>query len=455
MSSSAAALPHPSIEQTPGWRLFSGFFDDAAKAGFPLVPLRPRDRDPVTALSGGDYDFLMPPSAFPALVALLWRRAAQEAASFSVNRSNPHKIQVFFHLPEVPRSITLELWTRLDVRDPARHSARAIGWPALAPLVHTGEDGVSRLPPEVEIAYYLSHLATQRKRVETPLVAQRLAAYSTLARAQAPRLVPLLEGLGTAGIPAAAAAANARLRALGLLAPRTRVGVVIDFVRAKVTALPWKWRRRVRRRARIIMVTGADGVGKSTVIRRWGELLRGGLREQRFKNLFRHHPVYPVFRWARMAGTQRRAGRTVPRNAFDEIHAGVMFRLARSSWKWFRGWTVVTGRRCLDRGFPDLLFGGLRGIGVLGLRPDWESLASSMPQPDWHLHLDAADSVIRERKRELSVEALDIYREGMGRIISAAPAGAISRIGAGRTLAEVEACLRLAAGCQNVRLPWR
>ncbi len=432
-----------------------GFFTDAARRGFPLVPLRPRGRDPATALSGGDYDFLLPSDAFPLLVDLLWQRAATEGASFSINRTNPYKLQAFIHLPEAGRSIQLELWTRLEVRDPARRSARWIPWSAVAPLFVKGDDGLPRLPPEVEIACYLSHLATRKKRVETPLVAERLAAYAALAAAQAPRLVPLVEGLTTAGIPAAAAAANARLRELGILASRTPATVALDTLHDKVSALPWKWNRRGRRRARIIAVTGADGVGKSTVIARWGASLRGGLTVQRFKNLFRHHPAYRLFYHLRLLGVRWRGGGQVPRNAFDEIHAAVMFDFARASWTWFRLLALVGGRRCLDRGFPDLLFGGLRGEGPAGLRSDWVDLAARMPQPDWHVHLDAPDPVILGRKQELSPDALRAYREGMARIVATAPAAAFSRIDTGRSLEEVALCLRMAAACHGVRLPWK
>jgi hypothetical protein len=175
---------------------------------------------------------------------------------------------------------------------------------------------------------------------------------------------------------------------------------------------------------------------------------------QRFKNLFRHHPAYRLFYHFRLAAARRRGGGQVPRNAFDEIHAAVMFDFARASWTWFRLLALVGGRRCLDRGFPDLLFGGLRGDGPAGLRPDWLDLAARMPQPDWHVHLDAPDAVILGRKQELSVDGLRAYRDGMARIVGAAPADAFSRIDTGRSLEEVESCLRMAAVCHGVRLPW-
>src|SRR5688572_9085884 len=129
------------LHDAPGWRMFQGLFADAQRAGLPLVPLRPRARDADTVLSGGDYDLLMPADGFPTLVAVLWRCALREHASFSLNTTNPHKLQVFLHVPERGRSILLEIWTRLEVRDPARRSSRFIAWSTLAPRIVDTTDG--------------------------------------------------------------------------------------------------------------------------------------------------------------------------------------------------------------------------------------------------------------------------------------------------------------------------
>ena len=370
------------------------------------MPLRPRGRDPATALSGGDYDFLMPPSGFPVLVELLWHRAAAEGASFSINRTTPQKIQAFIHLPEAGRSIQLELWTRLEVRDPARRSARWISWSAVAPLLGTGDDGLPRLaagsrdrllpvaPGHAAKAGRDAARVRAARRVRDHGGSRRRRGWLRSSRGSPPRAFRPPRPPPTRACVSSASWSS-----------RTPVATVFDALRDKVSALPWKWDRWLRRGARIIAVTGADGVGKSTVIARWGASLRGGLRVQRFKNLFRHHPAYRLFYHLRLAGARRRGGGQVPRNAFDEIHAAVMFDFARASWTWFRLLALVGGRRCLDRGFPDLLFGGLRGEGPAGLRPDWLDLAARMPQPDWHVHLDAPDAVIRGGKEELSADA--------------------------------------------------
>lgn len=443
------------VVTTPGWRMFQALFADADKAGLPLIPLRPRPRDAETALSGGDYDLLMPLDGFPLLVSVLWQRALNERASFSINHVNPHKLQVFLHLPEVGRNILLEIWTRLEVRDPARQSARYIPWSAVAPLIVRTPDG-PRLPPAVEIAYYLSHLSSRTKQVEQPLVAQRLATYGVLAREQAPELAPLLDGLTNEHIRDVAIAANTHLRSIRVLESRGAIAAFGDSLRARIDSILRQRRRRRLQRARIIAMTGPDGSGKSTLITRWCESVGSALRSQRFKNLFRHHPRYQLFRFFNASATRKQLGGTMPTNLFDEVHAGTMFHIARATWPWFRLLVAARGRRCLDRGFPDLLFNGLRGTGPQpALRDDWAQFARRMPLPDWHIHLDAPDEVIRGRKQELSVASLQCYRDGMGKIIGAAPANGISRLDTSGPVDAVAACLRLAADSLGVRLPWK
>ena len=258
------------VSDTPGWRLFLGVFEDASRRGLPLVPLRPRERDPATALSGGDYDFLLPPDAFP----------LAGGPAVAAGRGRRRQLQHQPHeSPASPRSSS-------TCRGGQEHPARALDPPRGAgsrdgspPAGFPGPrwrrssaPGTTppRLPPEVEIACYLSHLATRRKRIETPLVSARLAAYAALggdAGASAPGSPP--RGSPTAGIPAAAAAANDRLRELGVLERRT------PGAQASTRPVtPWPPDRGNGGGdsgvARIIAVTGPDGVGKSTVIARWG-----------------------------------------------------------------------------------------------------------------------------------------------------------------------------------------
>ncbi len=336
----------------------------------------------------------------------------------------------------------------------SRRSARSIAWSALATGIRATAEG-PRLPADLEIAYYLSHLATGRKRIDRPEVAARLTAYTELARSDAPVLLPLITALDQSRRDAVATEANAFLRARGMLGARGALGGLREAISATAESMRRRRRRRAIAACPVVVVTGADGVGKSTVIARLCGQLTHGIVARRFKGLYRHHPFYKLVALTRTAATVREHGH-LPKNQFDELHAAAMFRLAQSSWRWFSLGARLFGRRCLDRGFSDLLFDGLRGATERPrLRPGWQALAARMPQPGWHIHLDAPDEVILARKRELGPEALSCYRDGMCAIVGIAPAPAFSRIETSGTLESVDACLRLAATGLGTGLDWR
>jgi hypothetical protein len=442
-------------ERLAGWRVLRELPADARRAGLVLVPLRPRSRDADTALSGGDYDFLMPPEGFETLIGVLFERAAAERASFSVRRVRAHKVEVFLHVPEAERSIALEIWTRLEVRDPARRSARCVNFGALAVHVETGGDE-PRLAPSLEIAYYLSHLATREKDLQRPLVRERLARYRELARARAPEMLSMLDGIDSLGVGPTAELANAFLRRTGVLAGRSRLQAWLESVGARFASSRRAARRRRVARSRVVAITGPDGSGKSTVIESWRGLLGESLRHQRFKGLFRHHPAYQVLHALRARRATGGGDAPMAKNRFDEQHARALFAIARSSWPFFRLLVLLTGRRCLDRGFPDLLFARLRDpSAVPALHAEWRAMARRMPQPDWHVHLDAPHDVVRARKQELSLEALRGYRSGMAQIVGAAPCAAFTRLDTSTSLDATLASLRLAARALGVNMLWR
>lgn len=451
---SHTTTPPISPASSAGLRLFAGIFADARHIDLPLVPLRPRSRDPQTALSGGDYDLLVSPDSLASLILLVQQRAQRECASFTINRIHADKLQIHIHVPTSQSSILLELWSHLEVRDPARRSARCIEWSSLAPLLVADEDG-PRLPPDIEVAYFLSHLATRDKQIADARVAERLTYYATLARIHAPQLAVWFEGLTQERVLSAAIAANEHLRSRGVLAGRTLPGAYRDSLAARWASMERRRRRKRVARHRVIAVTGADGVGKSTVIDRWRAALNRPFAVQRFKNLFRHHPWYQVVYRMRASSTQRRLGGVLPKNAFDEVHALTMFALARSAWPFFRLLCFLLRPRCLDRCFHDLLFIGLRGTSAEPrLCEQWQILAERMPRPEWHIHLDAPDEVIRARKQELTLPALACYRDGMQQIIVHAPTLGFSRIDTSAPLDEVMTCLRLATTALGVRMTW-
>lgn len=438
-----AAVAAPA--EVPAYAVFRAVLAAADADGLHVVPIRPRTLDQATALSGGDYDLLLPEAEHAAFVKLLARHACAAAVSFTIDHTVPAKRRVELHAPEVNGGIVLELWTRLEVSDPAKATARAIPWPALHQRLE--RDGAGwRLPHDVAALYYLSHLATKGKDVRVAEVRARLEHYRAALTASDVDLAGLLgEALAGGDLTAIASEANQRLVARGVL---HAANGAMDRLRVAAVAARDRRARRRRRailRGRIYAVTGPDGVGKTTVI----DALRGDsatrLRAYRFKSLFRHNPFYSLLHALRFKALAKQLGGELAKNRFDDLHGPTLFRFARWWHPTLRLKALVKGRQCCDRYFHDLLFTDLRGGEKPRLVEQWRSLAPRMPLPAWHLHLDASNEVIHSRKRELTTEALDAYRAGMIDLQVLVDTPLFTWLNTGRPLDQVRATLRLAA----------
>ena len=103
---------------------------DAARADskLKLVPIRMRATDLATAFDGGDYDFVLSPHAHPDFLRMVVEMMRTAEVSFTIDHRKPGKRRLLLHAPEANRDITIELWSHLEVRDPARRCARSIPW---------------------------------------------------------------------------------------------------------------------------------------------------------------------------------------------------------------------------------------------------------------------------------------------------------------------------------------
>jgi len=442
----ASSLP----EELVAFRVLRELMAGADQAGLQLVPIRDRPIDQATALSGGDYDLLLPAATHDEFMRLLLGLASAAAISFTVDQTNPVKKRIALHVPERQCDLVIELWSHLEVRDPARATARSIAWESIAPLLVRVESGW-RMPPAIEALYYLSHLATRRKSVEHAEVRRRLSVYRTsctdvdvlglIERAQQGDAIDTIAGL-----------ANRRMIELGILAPCTGFPATIRAWRTSMYERRTRHRRRAIVRGGVFAFTGPDGVGKTTVITALCSDLVSRAVPYRFKSLFRHNPLYQILHGLRFKAVAKQHGGELAKNLFDELHAPALFRIARIGHPWLHLRARLGAYRCCDRYYHELLFADLRKLGAQPrLHDGWQNMARRMPMPAWHVQLDAANEVILARKQELSPQSLECYRNGLFTIHLAINTPYYTYLNTGCPIDDVRTVLRLAGAPIGLR----
>lgn len=453
-------------EAVPAFTVLQGLFATLPDLPpFHLVQIRARELDLVTACDGGDYDLLLPVHEHPEFFRRLMHLAQQNNVSFTLDQTNPVKCRITLHAPQKTADIVVEVWSHLEVRDPHTSTERTISWAVLAPLVVQNASGW-HLPQPLEALYYLSHLATRKKSLNSPTVQQRLEHYRVTTTA--PEILELLRNLAAnKNISAAASAANRHLIARGLLQPLTGFSARCAAWWKAETEHRIRQRRRSHTRGGVFAFTGPDGVGKTTVITALCADLLDKAVPYRFKSLFRHNPLYNVLyalRYQQEAkaygeksggnGESGKNGKVVKleKNIFDELQAPALFHLARLGHPWLKVRAWLGAYRCCDRYYHELLFANLRRSGAQPqLRADWPFCAKKIPLPAWHLQLDAADAVILARKQELSPSALACYREGLFTLHLALKTPYYTYLNTGTSLDEVRATLRRAGAPLGLR----
>ncbi|MBT3192408.1 MAG: hypothetical protein HN341_07620 [Verrucomicrobia bacterium] len=371
-----------------------------------LVPVRPKALNDEEAFTG-DYDFLASPESIDPILLQLFTMAAKACLNFTVNQVKYGKTKIYLYDPQDSRSVTLEIWSHLEVKD--KGWLRYIFFEDVEPFVTKAPGLGYQFDPEVESLYYLSHLKTKRKDLRSDGVQERLVHYTEVVRAH-PVLQELYARLAEQpGVrDEVAAKANAVLAEKGILFSAShrekRVAAADRYRAAKRHRIRGKWLRFLR----ITPVLGPDGVGKTSLINALKTISRSRVHYYRFKRLFRHNWLYQLSR----AILKRRFPKTLQKNQYDDIHGTWLHTIA-----WIRYPLLVLfsllSRRFMfsDRYYHDLLIKNTRFLEKqTRFRSNWKRLLRKSPGTFCLVQLDAPTDVIHSRKEELSAQAIDAYR---------------------------------------------
>jgi len=410
------------------------FFDSFLQAlntkNIPFASLRYKPLDEAVAFEG-DYDFLTPADTIETILQTLFDLAAAASVNFVIDRVKAGKTKLFLYHPLESRSIAVEIWSHLEVRD--THTLGYIFYEDIATYIKPAAEGYYRLETDVELLYYLSHLKTKNKRLDDPLIRMRLAHYRSHPNLADAELKTHLDALTASPKTLAEHAtwANARLVDKGVLftykhrdKKRLERLTRLRISRQRIHA---QWLRRVR----IIPVVGPDGVGKTSLIDALKSRTRSKMRYYRFKNLFRHNLWYQILR-----RLKRDDAKNLEKNQFDDRYGAQIVTIA--SWRYPLLVLMTLLRRGFlfsDRFFHDFILEDTRFVDrEAHLRSNWKALLTKTPRSYWFVHLDAPSALIRSRKEELSIQAIDCYRRDIFRLYLEKPAMIYSYINTENTI---------------------
>ncbi len=392
---------------------FQAFLREAAEAGIAFAQIRHRDMTEEVALSPGDFDFFVDEKGIEAFLAHLQSCAAASCLPLLICRQKREKAKVTLFSRDGVNSILLDLWVRLEVKDPAKRGRPHLMSRDVLPHLEI-RDGAMRMTPRLEALFYISHLFTKSKDLGADQVQARLAHYAQ-SMAGEPDVRALLDRLILGEkLKSVAAEANGQLIKMGLLRPRFGGAYAGADLTSYLGDRLYKGSRKLVAKRKFIAVVGPDGVGKTTLIQAACACLAQGGSYFRFKKLYRHATLYKLLFPLLQRRHNRAADTPLIKNQVDDKAGSFTFWIA-----WYRYFLLAAlGFRkpitLVDRYYFELLIQDLRFKKKLpALRPRWRSMLKRVPMPRMVLHLDAPNEIIADRNDELRPEGVDAYRTQM------------------------------------------
>lgn len=375
-----------------------------------LVPLRYKPINLDVAFSG-DYDFIISEIDLQKFLKLIFQTCTQEAINFTIVKAKFGKTQIHFYDTSSDRYITFELWNHLEVKDPANNTQRYVLWEDIESYVkETLHDGY-RLEKEVEALYYISHLATKNKNVNTPEIKERIQYYHYFTEDN--EIISLYDQLvkDPSELRKIAIVANTMLVTNGILFPAKNQIKSNEIKKLRLKIAIYRFWNHFYRRFKVIPLVGPDGVGKTTLIESVKSKNPKKIKYYRFKRLFRRSIIYTILHkfWEVTSCNE------YAKNQIDDVYAYWIFWIAKLRFPFFLFYNLFNRKFILtDRYFHDFLFEGIRfPETVTILRKHWHDLLSSIPKTYSFIQLDAAERVILSRKQEMLKEDIVFYRENM------------------------------------------
>jgi len=394
-----------------GIEVFKIFLDRVKGVNLPLVMLRPREiREDISY--SGDYDFFIEPRYNEKLLKIMFDLAVQSNTSFSVTAQKYGKIDITIYDKHEDKKIALEIWNILSVKDPQKKTLRYIPADKLKNYISRHDDGTYGLFLKIEALYYLSHLATGGKKLQTPLVQERIAYYKS--KLKDTKYANYFNDLNRdADIKKVAHRANMELVAKGLLHFRTNKNAMLKESLIKGVSTLKRVERKLYKLFNMVAVMGPDGVGKTTIINESIKEVQGKTKLFKFKKTFRVSPVYKIV----MPLLKDRVSKQykemhIGKSEVDDIYGGfVIFNaLVMYPLRLIRA-LVTKETTFIDRYFNEYLLENTRfSKDKAKLRENWKLLAFFTPRPRVIVQLDAPESVILQRKDELDEDAIIAFR---------------------------------------------
>jgi len=395
--------------------VFKILLGNIQKAQLPLILLRPREISENISYTG-DYDFFIPPMYNNELLKIVLDTAISTNSSFTVTRAKHGKIDVTLLNSIDNKSIALEIWNILSVKDPEKKTLRYIYPQILAKYIQNNSEGKLSLSLDIEALYYLSHLFTGKKKLSTPLVKERLLYYLTSLKNSNSKYHMLFNDLlqNKLEIKEVAHKANMILVDKGLLALKNNLKANIVEISTKISSNWIRIKRKLFSLIRLIPIIGPDGVGKTTLIEAVQKSTQKEIGVFKFKKTFRVSPIYkilfPLFRYMfkKELNVKKQIGKSEVDDRYGNFvifNALLMYPLRLIKNLFSRKFVFI------DRYFHEhLMINARNKAKKSALRNDWKFWLAFIPRTYIIIQLDAPTEVIIKRKNELDEDSIEAYR---------------------------------------------